>query len=405
MNVGFFKKHPDWPLVEEIAKVLTLAGHQAVLAGGCVRDALLWRMAHDLDMATDATPEIVEKLFPKVIPVGKSFGVCRVVQDEMQIEIATFREESDYQDGRRPDKIVYSTMAKDAERRDFTINAMFFDLKNGDLVDLVGGQADLQAGLIKTVGPATQRFSEDFLRILRAARFSAQLGFAIEDQTRFAMKVCAQGILKISSERIQEECHKAFTSAQPFLFFKEAHRAAFLNFIFLDEMWELSLDQIEEFFKTAVPHVSWAWAKLALCYLKHNKNPKEEKIATLRQYCKEMKLSGKLIAEISDIITAKSFVRAPTLAAFVELCKTGHLAVVEGFWQREKPSSVFVDFKNKYWVNGALPAAFVNGEDLIQQGFTAGPKFKALLDSAYLYQLSNPEQDKESILRFINNNQ
>src|ERR1041384_8136318 len=167
----------------EIVRRLQSAGFEAFWVGGCVRDFLLGREPQDFDIATNATPEQSEKLFTKTIPVGRQFGVLLVVEDGHEFQIATFRAEADYTDGRRPETVRFSHAREDAIRRDFTINGLFFDPIANQLHDWVGGEADLRAKIIRTVGAPEERFSEDHLRMLRAIRFAAQLGFEIDPQT------------------------------------------------------------------------------------------------------------------------------------------------------------------------------------------------------------------------------
>ncbi len=188
-----------------IIRQLRDAGFEAMLAGGCVRDMLLKRKPKDYDVATDAKPNDVAKLFRRTLNVGAKFGVVVVLIDKIQIEVATFRTESGYADGRHPSKVQFTNAREDAARRDFTINAMFFDPVAKKVIDYYKGQADLKKRIIRTVGKPAERFGEDYLRMLRAVRFSTQLGFAIEPKTRAAICDGAKNITKISGERIAAE--------------------------------------------------------------------------------------------------------------------------------------------------------------------------------------------------------
>ncbi|MFH1371633.1 MAG: CCA tRNA nucleotidyltransferase [Planctomycetota bacterium] len=189
----------------QIVKRLRGAGFEALLAGGCVRDMLLKRRPSDYDVATGAKPDDVAKLFRRTLKVGAKFGVVVILIDKTQIEVATFRTESGYTDGRHPSKVRFATAAEDAARRDFTINAMFYDPVAKKVIDYYGGQADLKNKIIRTVGDPAERFSEDYLRMLRAIRFSTQLGFEIDLQTKSAICKQAKNITKISGERIAAE--------------------------------------------------------------------------------------------------------------------------------------------------------------------------------------------------------
>jgi poly(A) polymerase len=178
--------------------------------GGCVRDFLLGREPQDFDIATDARPEQVKKLFRKIIPVGKKFGVMVVVEDKQQFQVATFRAEADYQDGRRPEKVVFASAEADALRRDFTVNGLFYDPLTEKIHDWVGGERDLRAKIIRTIGAPEERFGEDHLRMLRAVRFAARLGFEIEPRTFAAIQSLVPKIKLISAERVRDELLKLF---------------------------------------------------------------------------------------------------------------------------------------------------------------------------------------------------
>jgi poly(A) polymerase len=194
----------------EIARELQQAGHSAYWVGGCVRDVLLGRPPDDFDIATSARPEEMEALFLRTIPVGRQFGVLLVVRKGHSFQVATFRAESDYTDGRRPGQIKFSSAKADALRRDFTINGLFFDPINNTLHDWVGGEADLKAKVIRTIGNPSERFEEDHLRLLRAVRLAAQLEFEIEAKTFAAVQEKAGLIPRVSAERVRDELVKLF---------------------------------------------------------------------------------------------------------------------------------------------------------------------------------------------------
>ncbi|MHC4682376.1 MAG: CCA tRNA nucleotidyltransferase, partial [Planctomycetota bacterium] len=189
----------------EVIKRLHREGFQALLAGGCVRDMLLGRRAKDYDVATDAQPKDVIQLFRRTLKVGAQFGVVIVLFENQQVEVATFRTESGYDDGRHPGSVRFSDAAEDAGRRDFTINGMFYDPLEKHVVDYVGGQADLKSRIVRTIGKPVERFGEDYLRMLRAVRFLTQLGFEIEPATWSAIRTNAGKIANISGERIAIE--------------------------------------------------------------------------------------------------------------------------------------------------------------------------------------------------------
>jgi len=208
---------PDNPaanLARHAVASLRAAGHEALLAGGCVRDLLLGREPKDYDVATSARPEQVEALFSHTVPVGKAFGVIRVLDEQDRsraVEVATFRSDGAYVDGRHPSSVHFTDARHDAARRDFTINALFLDPSSGEVIDYVQGRADLDACVIRAVGDARARFAEDKLRLLRAVRFAAGLGFEIDTATLAAVREMAAQISVCSAERIRDEIEKLIT--------------------------------------------------------------------------------------------------------------------------------------------------------------------------------------------------
>ncbi len=188
------------------------AGHIALYAGGCVRDRLMGAEPHDYDIATDAHPEQVRKIFPRTVAVGAHFGVIVVLADGYEFQVATFRNDGQYLDGRRPENVSFSTPEEDAQRRDFTINGLFFDPIAKRLIDHVGGQRDLADKLLRAIGNPYDRFREDRLRMLRAVRFATTLGFDLDGPTWRAVCENAPHIHEVSAERIREELGKIFLS-------------------------------------------------------------------------------------------------------------------------------------------------------------------------------------------------
>ena len=197
-----------------IATRLRDAGYTAYFAGGCVRDRLLGRVPQDFDVATDAPAAEVQQLFPRTVPVGVQFGVVLVLMDGEPVEVATFRADSIYLDGRHPTSVHFSSPVEDAQRRDFTINGMFLDPVTDTVIDYVGGQGDLHAGIIRAIGDPQARISEDRLRMLRAVRFAARLGFEIEPATFAAIQAAAPSITDIAWERIGDEVVRILTDSE-----------------------------------------------------------------------------------------------------------------------------------------------------------------------------------------------
>jgi poly(A) polymerase len=227
------------PQAESIVRQLVQAGHVAVYAGGCVRDALLERPYPDVDIATSATPDQVQALFPKASdPQGKAFGVIRLRMDEHVFEIATFRVDGPYLDGRRPSSVTFTTAEEDARRRDFTINGMFFDPLKNEVLDYVQGRTDLAAKTIRAIGDPVARFTEDRLRLFRALRFAVQLGFEIEPSTWKALVSLAPESKVISPERVRDELVKIFISPNPALGLDLMHDSGLLA-VWIPELLEM----------------------------------------------------------------------------------------------------------------------------------------------------------------------
>jgi poly(A) polymerase len=222
---------PPRELANSICDALQKAGFQAFLVGGCVRDVLLERQPADYDVATSATPLQVLKLFPDGVTVGAQFGVILVVRDGAKVEVATFRSDVGYSDGRHPDRVEYASSAEeDVKRRDFTINGLVMRHNTGEILDFVDGQADLGAGIIRAIGEPDRRFAEDKLRMLRAVRFAARFGYEIEPKTFAAIQKHAREVSQVSAERIREELTKLLTEG-----------AARTGFALADSCWLLPI--------------------------------------------------------------------------------------------------------------------------------------------------------------------
>jgi tRNA nucleotidyltransferase/poly(A) polymerase len=200
----------------EVARVLSQAGHRAWLVGGCVRDLVLGRSPHDLDLVSKATPDEVQGLFPRTVAVGKAFGVMRVLQGRFDFELATFRSDGAYVDGRHPTEVQLDSSAElDAARRDFTCNALYLDPLDGTRLDPTNGMQDLEAGILRAVGDAQKRFEEDSLRLMRMARFEANLGLQPAPGLHAAALAVAPGLQRVSPERVLDELVKVCSGPNP----------------------------------------------------------------------------------------------------------------------------------------------------------------------------------------------
>ncbi|HEY5648456.1 MAG TPA: CCA tRNA nucleotidyltransferase, partial [Nitrospiria bacterium] len=226
-----------------IVKTLRKAGYEAYWAGGSVRDLVMGNEPDDYDIATSAPPDAVMKLFKQTIPVGVSFGVVRVRLDEDEFEVAAFRSDGRYIDGRHPETVTFSDAREDAKRRDFTINGMFYDPEEEKVIDYVEGQADIKKGVIRAIGDAGKRFEEDRLRMIRAVRFSARFGFPIEPETEKALRGLSDKIPSISGERIRDELEKMLCGANPAQAFRLLHKTGILKVI-LPEV--VAMDGVEQ---------------------------------------------------------------------------------------------------------------------------------------------------------------
>ncbi len=236
----------EHPQARFIVDTLARAGFLAYYAGGWVRDFLLNHPSDDIDIATNASPEQIQKLFPHTVPIGIAFGIILVIIDGRQYEVATFRQDLDYQDGRRPSQVAFSTPEEDAKRRDFTINGMFYDPIKEQILDFVEGRADLEKKIIRAIGNPHERIKEDRLRMIRAVRLGCRFGFAIEQQTIDAIKAHAKELFPaVAIERICQEFAKghAFGKLRPMLI--QLHELHLLSSIF-PSLSGLSVKEIEQ---------------------------------------------------------------------------------------------------------------------------------------------------------------
>ncbi|HSX37228.1 MAG TPA: CCA tRNA nucleotidyltransferase [Chlamydiales bacterium] len=236
------EEHPQARLIVE---TLAKAGFVAYYAGGWVRDFLLNHPSDDIDIATNAPPETIQALFPHTVPIGIAFGIILVIIDGKQYEVATFRQDLDYKDGRRPTKISFTTAAEDAKRRDFTINGMFYDPLKGEILDFVSGRADLEKKIIRAIGNPHQRIKEDRLRMIRAIRLSCRFHFEIEESTADAIHCHSKELFPaVAIERVWQEFTKghSFGKLRPMLI--TLHAFGLLAAIF-PALEQVSVEEIE----------------------------------------------------------------------------------------------------------------------------------------------------------------
>lgn len=392
----------------EVVRRLRQAGHVAFWAGGCVRDYLRGVPPKDYDVATDARPEQVRRLFARTVAVGESFGVIRVIAAPGDIEVATFRADGRYSDGRHPDSVEFSSPEQDALRRDFTINGMFFDPVAKQVIDYVGGQADLSGRVVRAIGEPRARFREDKLRLLRAVRFAANLGFSIDPRTAEAVRQMAPEISEISRERVLMELRgmlvpptrdTALALLREFGLFAPVlpHIAAGLA----DEAWH-GLLAIESYWKS---EVSLPLALAAL--VSHLPGPvaaerMEQTFIDLRGSNDERARAVWLCRhreELSQgaqqrLAIIKRLLAHPGVHDLIDLVEANEF-VSEG---RCVAAAYVRGLAGRLSRQEIEPPILLSGDDLVAAGYRPGPAFKQVLTAIRDEQLEGLLGDKEAAL-------
>ncbi len=390
-----FKSHPSYKNVESICLTLQKNGFTAWLAGGCVRDGLLSVLPKDFDVATDAEPEKVESLFKKTVAVGKAFGVIRVVFDQDDIEVATFRKDGAYIDGRRPVNVTKATPQEDAQRRDFTINAMFYDLENREVKDYVGGLSDLKDRKIKTVGVPERRFTEDKLRIMRAVRFVAQLDFNLEETTLKAVRAMAGDIKSVSWERINDEMTKLFLGLRPDRGMGLLHETGILKNILPEISSSNSLSNSFSKMVECDDRVLMGWVLLLVAISREQK----DKIYKRFRLSNSFKISLEELIELIESL--KIFDSLPLHKKKIDIA---HSLVVLAFQYLEQIGinvEKLKEFRNKF---PQLPNAFVGSKELSELGVKPGKLMGDLLEKTFNAQLDDKFSDKNGAIEWVKQN-
>lgn len=404
----------------EICNILQSAGFQAYIVGGCVRDLLLNTLPKDWDICTDASPAEVMMIFPKTYPTGLQHGTVTVSmgdRKEFHYEVTTFRTDGTYTDGRRPDSIIFvKSLEEDLLRRDFTINAMAYDPVNNKLIDPFNGIRDLQNKVIRAVGHAVNRFTEDGLRIMRAARFAARLDYTIEHTTLTGMAVCSYMLENISKERIREELCKILMTAKPSVGLQLLWDVEAFEYI-LARLNKNSTEMKNDFEAIDRCNSVHYETKLAILVFDYSDLKVTENIL------REMTFSNEEINNTLFILNSLNVMESLYLDWFMAERLPSHVVrkglayiknncpygYVEGlnefmkFLQALTLDGVLSDLESNrnqnVWGRSDL---LLSGKDLIEMGIPPGPQFKTLLDAAYEEIILNPENNKrEHLINFV----
>jgi poly(A) polymerase len=414
-----------------VVRRLREEGHEAYFAGGCVRDRLLGRPVHDFDVATDAVPGAVQKIFPRNVEVGKSFGVVIVLHGSHQIQVATFRSDHGYADGRHPDAVTFSDLDSDVARRDFTINGMMWDPVADRVIDRVGGQDDLRRRVIRAIGDPADRFREDKLRILRAIRFATILDFSIDPATESAIRDFAPQITVVSWERIAEELRKILVAPRRADGMERLRELGLLRPLLPECEAMAGVPQPKEFHPEgdvwthtvlALRALEQPSFVLALATLLHDigKPRTIERADRIRfhqhdkvgakmaeEICARLRLSNEekdavvwLVLKHLVFLHADGMRESTLKRLFAEplIDELFRLVRADTIGSMADPAHVdrLVEKRAKYSAAELRPPPLLTGHDLIRLGFRPGPLFKEILreveDAQLEGKLVNPEQ-------------
>jgi tRNA nucleotidyltransferase/poly(A) polymerase len=423
----------------QIVARLRERGHVSYFAGGCVRDLVRGEPAKDFDIGTDAPPDIVQQIFPRTHAVGAHFGVIVVLENEFQFEVATFRSDDVYIDGRRPSAVHFSSPEEDAKRRDFTINGMFFDPIANEVIDFVGGRADLEAKLIRAIGEPAKRFEEDRLRMLRAVRFATVLDYKIDNPTWAALVANAATINDISAERIREELVRIFLSprrvrgwdlldasglmknilpevdkmkgcAQPPQFHPEGdvfkHTRIMLKLlqeqvsvplvfsVLLHDIGKpptATVDETGRIRFNAHDRIGAEMTEAIMERLRFSRADIDATVEMVRQHMVFKDVPRMRVAKL------KRFMARPTFEQELELhrvdCKSSH-GMMENY--------EFLMQKREEFANEPIiPPPLVRGDDLLALGMKPGPKFGEILEAVETRQLEGALKDRQEALAWV----
>jgi poly(A) polymerase len=422
-----------------IVERLRAKGFEALYAGGCVRDRLLGAEPHDYDVATSARPEQVEALFPRTVPVGAQFGVILVLEGDAEIQVATFRGDGAYHDGRHPESVHYTDAKGDALRRDFTINGLFYDPLKNEVLDFVQGRNDLEKNLIRAIGNPEERFSEDKLRLLRAIRFATTLGFTIDPETWSAILKWAPEIHAVSAERIRDEFCKILLSPNRLHGFDLLDQSGLLRMI-LPEMEQLKgCDQPADFHPEGDVFVHTRLMlsllpekvslPLVLSVLFHDLGKPATRVVdetgrirfnghegvsaeiSLR-IMQRLRFSNEVIDAVLPavrlhmsfkdvpnmrIATLKRMMARPTFDDELELHRVDCL----GSHGMLDNHALLIAKREEFSQEPLIPSPLLTGDDLITLGWKPGPKFAEILQSVQTLQLEGKLTSRDEALRWV----
>jgi poly(A) polymerase len=397
-----------WKEAVKVVTRLRERGHEAYFAGGYFRDRFLGRRPNDVDVATSAKPEAVRALFSRTIPVGEQFGIVIVQLGDERVEVATFRTDAHYEDGRHPTSVTFASAEADAQRRDFTINGVFWDPIAEETHDFVGGQEDMIAGVVRAIGDPNARFDEDKLRILRAPRFAARLGFRIETKTHDAAKRRAFEVTAVSSERIRDELDKMIV---------DPNRARAIDLVReLDlpahVLPELDADALArgravlaELPREKAPR-PLAWAALLsgtspekafdlMDRLRSSNADRDEAVALLRDQARVHAIGELRLADQKRLLLRPDAPLLLELARAVALATTGNL---EGLRAATRRRAAFLAEKGPS--AGSAPP-LLKGNDLRDLGLKPGPRFKEMLSFAEDARLEGRALTREALVSLL----
>ena len=430
-----------------ILETLRSHGHSAYLVGGCVRDLLLGLAPQDYDVATSARPDAVMSLFPETIPVGAQFGVVLVVSrppgaNPIHVEVATYRSDIGYTDGRHPDAVRYSDSAQeDVQRRDFTINGLLLDPIENKVIDYVGGRSDLERRIVRTIGNPLERFREDKLRMMRAVRFAARLGYTIDSDTMRAIKALSREIHQVSRERIRDELDKMLTEGRARQCFELLDESGLLIEVLPEisamkgveqppqyhpegDVWTHTLMLLEGLEKGCSKSLAWGVLlhdvgkpptfRLAPDRIRFDRHA-EVGTRMAEAICRRLRFSNDTIEQVAALVanhmrfgdagkmkesTLKRFLRLPRFEEHLELhrldCKASHGDLSLYDFVREKlettpPQEI-------------RPVPLLSGKDLIESGRPPGPQFRTVLQAVEDAQLEGTLRTREEAMSFVETN-